>query len=94
MLAGSNEENRICGRGLKATASSVRSKTNGWRITICEQQQRQASPESVLWPPGTPEISQFAGEKTSQAINSTPVSRRMITAAIRKIVSREGIAQY
>ena len=50
MLADSNEESRMGGRGLKATASLVGSKTTGWRITICEQQQRQASPESVFVP--------------------------------------------
>lgn len=91
MLATSKEATGTGGRGLNATASLVGSKTNGWRITICAQQQRQASPESVLWPPGMPETSQVEGEKTSQAINSIPASRRMITAAIRKIVSREGI---
>ena len=98
MLADSNEENRTGGRGFKATASWVGSKTNGWRITICEQQQRQASPESVLVPRepvplsrGAPEISHVAGENTSQATNSSPVRRRMTTAAILKIVSREGI---
>ena len=86
------------GRGLKATASVVGSNTNGWRTTICEQQQRQASPESVLvprervpWSPGAPEISHVAGEKTSHATNSKPVRRRIATAAILKIVSREGM---
>jgi hypothetical protein len=52
------------------------------------------SPELVLWPPGAPEISQVAWQKTSQAINSTPVSRRMITAAIRKIMNREDTTKY
>ena len=91
MLAGSKEEKGTGGTGLRATVSSVGSKTSGALTTIWVQQQRHASPEFVLWPPGTPEISQLAGEKTSQAINSTPVSRRMMTAAIRKIVIREGI---
>jgi hypothetical protein len=98
MLADSTEENRIGGRVLRARASSVDLKTNGTRITMWEQQQRQASPEfglvplaSLFWLMGTPEISQVAGENTSHATNSSPVRRRMVIAAIRKIVTREGI---
>ena len=91
MLADSKEAKGTGGTGLRATVSSVGSKTSGALTTIWVQQQRQASPEFVLWLPGAPEISQVEGENTSQATNSTPVSRRMMTAAIRKIVIREGI---
>jgi hypothetical protein len=92
MLADWKEEYWAAGTGARATASSVGIKTAGVLTTICEQQQKQASPEAALSLLAVPEISQFSGAMTSQAINSTPVSRRRITAAIRKIVSRDVIA--
>jgi hypothetical protein len=91
MRADSNEANGVGGRASRATASSDGSKTSGVLTTIWRQQQRQASSESAVWPLGAPENSQVAWENTSHVTKSKPVSRRMVTAAILKIVTREGM---
>ena len=87
----SKEENTNWGDGSRATTSSVGSKAMGVLTTIYEQQQRQASSGPRFWSDGTPEISHVMSELTSQAINSTAVRRRMITAAKRKSVMRDGM---
>lgn len=81
------------GGGSRAPASFAGASTKGVRITIWKQQQRQASPLSPFWLDGAPEISQVAGERTSHAISSIPVSRRIAVAAIRKIMTRENMSE-
>lgn len=92
MLVDSMAGTRTVGGGSSAATSKFVSKTIGVTTTIWKQQQRQASPGSGLRSSGTPEISQLAGENTSHAINSTPVSRRIPIATIGKIVAREGMS--